>query len=96
MSTLDKIRAHLAPLNPAMLELEDQSHLHAGHAGAAGGGGHFQLTIVSDHFTGQSPLARHRVIFAALDDLMKRDIHALSITALTPDEASSARGTPKP
>ncbi|MGQ0658095.1 MAG: BolA family protein [Chromatiales bacterium] len=73
-------------LSPARLELTDESHLHAGHAGAQSGRGHFRLTIVSERFAGQAALARHRMIYAALGDLMQTDIHALSIEALTPDE----------
>jgi BolA family transcriptional regulator, general stress-responsive regulator len=83
MSTM---RVLLSVLNPTEIELEDESHLHAGHAGARDGGGHFKLRIVSAEFVGQGTLARHRVIYSALKDMMQRDIHALNITALTPDE----------
>jgi len=78
------IRERLAVLEPERLELGDDSALHAGHAGAASGGGHFRLTIVSPHFRGQSTLARHRMIYAALGSMMQREIHALSIRALAP------------
>jgi BolA protein len=86
MSTADLIRQRLAALEPENLELEDESAQHRGHAGAAGGGGHFRLTIVSPRFCNLSTLARHRLVYAALGELMQREIHALSITALTPEE----------
>lgn len=72
---------------PTKILVKDQSHLHAGHAGAQDGRGHFAVTIVSEQFEGQSKIARHRMIFDALGELMQTDIHALSIRALTPDEA---------
>jgi BolA protein len=80
------IRERLAALEPEAIELEDESALHAGHAGARDGGGHFRLTIVSPQFRGQSTLARHRMIYGALAPMMKREIHALSIRALSPEE----------
>ena len=64
----------------------DDSAKHAGHAGAASGGGHYQLTIVSKQFAGKPQVARHRLIYQALGDMMQRQIHALSITAYTPDQ----------
>ena len=70
---------------PSHLLVKDQSHLHAGHAGAQDGRGHFDVTIVSDAFTGKRPLARHRLIYDALGTLMETDIHALRIHASTPD-----------
>jgi BolA protein len=73
-------------LAPVRLEIIDQSLEHAGHPGAARGGGHFQVTVISDRFRGLTPLERHRLVYAALADLMSREIHALSIQALTPDE----------
>ncbi len=76
----------LASFPDAAFELVDESHLHAGHAGARGGKGHFRLSITSETFTGLAPLARHRRVFAALDALMASDIHALSIDAKTPAE----------
>ena len=72
--------------SPSHLLVKDQSHLHAGHAGAQDGRGHFDVTIVSDAFAGQRPLARHRMIYDALGSLMETDIHALSIRATAPDE----------
>jgi BolA protein len=68
----------------ARIEIEDESHLHAGHAGAATGRGHFRLQIVSPAFAGKTPIARHRAVYAALGELMQTDIHALSIDARTP------------
>ena len=75
-----------AALSPVELDITDQSHLHAGHAGAQSGKGHFDLRIVSAAFDGQTLLQRHRAIYAALAEMMESDIHALSIAALTPDE----------
>ena len=89
-STTERIRALLAPLSPLHLVLADESARHVGHAGAAAGGGHFQLTIVSEAFTGQNALARHRSVFSLLAPLMQREIHALSMNAMTPAEAEKA------
>lgn len=69
---------------PEFLVIEDESHLHAGHAGAAGGHSHFRVTIVAEAFRGVSPLARHRLVYAAVGDLLKTDIHALAIEASAP------------
>ena len=73
-------------LAPDSLQVEDESHLHIGHAGAKDGRGHFRVTIVSDQFCGKNLLARHRAIYKALGELMKTDIHALSIEAISSDE----------
>lgn len=82
------IRAALeAALAPLSLEIEDESHRHAGHAGAADGRGHFRVDVVSEAFAGLGPIARHRAVYAALGDLMTTDIHALSIRARTRAEA---------
>lgn len=78
-----RLRAALAPES---LDVIDESAAHAGHDGAKSGGGHYAVTIVSPRFAGQAPLARHRLVYQALGALMQRDIHALKITALTPDE----------
>jgi BolA protein len=75
-------------LAPTVLNVTDDSHLHAGHAGAQGGQGHFSVEVVSAVFAGKAPLARHRLVYAALGTMMQDDIHALSIRASTPDEAS--------
>ncbi len=80
------IRERLAALNPLSLDLHDESAQHAGHAGAASGGGHWQLTIVSEAFRGKSAVARHRMVYEALGDLMSRDIHALQIEAFAPEQ----------
>ena len=86
-SRLEKIRSHLAQALPVtVLELIDDSHRHAGHAGARDGRGHFRLRIVSGAFAGLRPLQRHQLVYRSLGELMRTDIHALSITALTPDE----------
>ena len=77
-----------AALAPQSLVVNDDSHKHAGHAGARGGQGHFSVDIVSDAFAGRLPLARHRLVYAALGEMMQADIHALSIRARTPDEAA--------
>lgn len=86
MSTADLIRQRLATLDPESVVLDDDSAQHRGHAGAAAGGGHFRLTLVSPRFRNLSTLARHRLVYEAMGELMQRDIHALSITALTPEE----------
>ncbi|HXH03153.1 MAG TPA: BolA family protein [Candidatus Competibacteraceae bacterium] len=75
-----------AALSPTELRIEDDSAAHAGHAGARSGAGHFNVYIVSSAFAGKSLLARHRLVYAALDDLLQKEIHALSIKALTPEE----------
>ena len=80
-----KNRLHQA-LHPMALEIIDESHKHAGHAGAQGGKGHYKMKIVSKQFEGELPVARHRLIYAALGDMMDNEIHALNIKALTPDE----------
>ncbi len=68
------------------LNIEDESHLHAGHAGAASGGGHFKLTIVAPEFKGLNLVARHRAVYAALNQHIPQEIHALTIAALAPEE----------
>lgn len=82
------IRAAIeAALAPVSLEIEDESHRHAGHAGAKDGRGHFRVDVVSAAFAGLNPIARHRAVYAAMGELMSTDIHALAIRARTPDEA---------
>ena len=71
-----------------VIKLEDESHLHAGHAGAASGGGHFRLEIVASEFKGLNLVARHRAVYAALNQHIPKEIHALTIVALAPDEVS--------
>lgn len=76
----EQIRRRLADaLAPVELEITDEGHLHVGHAGE--GRGHFHVRIVSDAFAGKLPLKRHRMIYAAVGDLMDHGIHALSIDA---------------
>lgn len=79
-----------ADLEPAAIDLIDESAMHAGHAGAAGGGGHYRMRIVSPRFAGLSRIARHRLVYDSLSDLMRNAIHALTIEALTPDEAPAS------
>jgi BolA protein len=86
MSVIDAMRASLAALDPVSIEIHDDSAKHAGHAGAKGGGGHYRLTIVSPRFAGCKTMEKHRLVYDALGPLMKLEIHALSITAKTPDE----------
>lgn len=85
MSRADLIRQHLAVLQPVSLAVIDESHHHAGHAGA-GTESHFRLEIVAPGFAGKSTVARHRMIYSALGDLMQGGIHALTIQAKTPQE----------
>jgi len=80
------IRERLAGLEPQSVELLDESGRHVGHAGAAAGGSHFRLVIVSPRFAGVPKLERHRMVYAALGALMHREVHALAIQALAPDE----------
>lgn len=87
MNRVELIRERLTEaLEPELLEIIDDSHRHAGHAGAAGGGGHFTVSIVSRKFSDQTSLKRHRLVYQALNDLMPAQIHALSINAMTPEE----------
>lgn len=82
------MRARLAVLQPVSLELRDESNEHAGHSGSRpSGGSHWQLTIVSEAFRGKNAVARHRMVYEALGDLMERDIHALRIEALAPEQS---------
>jgi len=81
-----KMRARLAVLEPLQLEIIDESHKHAGHAGARDGGGHYAVRIASAQFAGKNTVARHRMIYSAMGELMKREIHALTLQALAPNE----------
>jgi BolA protein len=86
------IRARIeAALAPAELEVRDESHLHAGHAGARDGRGHFRVRVVAERFAGLPRLARHRLVYDAVGDLMQSDIHALAIEALTAAESRRSR-----
>lgn len=90
MTRVEKIRAAItSALVPQSLVIEDESHKHAGHAGAATGRGHFRVEIVATRFEGQPLLARHRSVYEALGELMQTDIHALSVRARTPAEAQT-------
>lgn len=75
-------------LQPLQLEVVDDSHLHAGHAGAADGRGHFTVIVVSERFANMPVVRRHRLVYEAVGDMMSTDIHALSINALAPGEGS--------
>jgi BolA protein len=87
MASETAIRQRLATLDPVRLDLRDESAQHAGHAGARPGEStHWQLTIASEAFRGKSAVARHRMIYEALGELMERDIHALRIEAIVPQE----------
>jgi len=87
---LARIRTRLTEaLQPQRLEIIDESARHAGHAGAASGGGHFIVHIVAAAFQDKSLVQRHRLVYDALGDMMHSDIHALSIQASTPAEALS-------
>ncbi len=86
---VERIRTLLVEaLLPESIEVADDSHKHAGHAGARGGQGHFSVDIVSAAFAGKLPLARHRLVYAALDSMMHTDIHALVIRARAPEETA--------
>jgi BolA protein len=80
------IEEKLQILNPEAIALADESAQHAGHEGARLGGGHYQLTIVSKRFSGQPKLARHRMVYSALGELMSGKIHALALRTLAPEE----------
>ena len=86
----ERLRAKLvARFAPTHLEIFDESHHHAGHAGAAGGHGHFRIRIVAEAFRGIAPLARHRLVYETVDEMLKTDIHALTIDASPPPAAGS-------
>lgn len=85
--TSEKIKQLLTvAFNPQLIEIIDDSASHAGHAGARSGGGHYYVTIIADAFTGKTPVQRHQLIYQALGDMMKQEIHALGINALSPSE----------
>lgn len=84
---MERIQARLdATFAPVECQLTDESHLHAGHAGAASGAGHYRLRIVSERFEGVNRVARHRLVYDCLRDMMHSDIHALTIIAFAPSE----------
>jgi len=87
LSVAQEIRARLATLQPERIELVDESESHRGHAGyREGGGTHWRLTIVAPAFSGKPTVARHRMVYQALGELMQHPIHALAINARAPDE----------
>ena len=85
MNLVETIKTRLSVLNPVSLEIQDDSALHAGHAGNTGGG-HFSITIVSSQFSQKSQIMRHRLIYQALTDLIPQQIHAISILAISPTD----------
>jgi BolA protein len=88
----ETIRQRLATLEPVSLDLVDESSQHAGHSGwREGGGTHWRLAIVSPRFAGQSAVARHRMVYRAIGELMQNPIHALAITAQTPEETKGSK-----
>ena len=86
MSTIAHMKQRLAALSPESIEILDESGQHVDHEGAKGGGGHYQLLLVSAQFHGVTLPARHRMVYDALGPMMKKEIHALSIKAYAPDE----------
>ena len=91
MNVAETLQSRLATLAPTVLEIEDDSHMHVGHAGAAGGAGHFSLTIVSEQFLGLTRIARHRAVLDRVGDLIPHPVHALAIRAYAPNEFPSHR-----
>lgn len=86
---LDRIRQRVTEkLAPLSLELDDDSALHAGHPGAASGGGHYRIRIVSAQFEGRNRVTRHRLVYDCVLDMMHTEIHALAVTALAPSETA--------
>jgi len=92
MKLAETIRQRLAALEPVSLDLVDESSQHAGHSGwREGGGTHWRLAIVSPRFAGQSAVARHRMVYQAIGELMQNPIHALAIIAQTPEEKKGSK-----
>lgn len=89
-TTIETIRTRLLSLEPLAIEVRDDSARHVGHAGAASGGGHYELRLVSAQFAGHSKVERHRLVYHLLGDLMQREIHALAMNLLAPDEVERA------
>ena len=86
MNRIAMMKQRLAVLHPVKLEIVDESHKHAGHAGARSGGGHYLLQIISADFADKNKTSRQRMVYSALAEMMERDIHALTIDAKTPGE----------
>lgn len=87
MNVMDTMRERLVALQALSIDIIDDSAMHAGHAGAKSGGGHYRMSIVSPLFAGLRTVERHRMVYQALGSLMKREVHALSINALSPEES---------
>ena len=85
--TVERLRASLQALQPLALQIDDESAKHAAHEGAKSGGGHYRLRLVSEQFAGLSRLARHRLVYDSLGQMMQREVHALSLVLQTPAEA---------
>ena len=81
-----RLEAALQALEPLRVDVVDDSHKHVGHEGARDGRGHYSVVVVSAAFAGKAPVARHRLVYAAVGDLLQTDIHALAVKALTPEE----------
>jgi len=92
--TAERMRSRLARLAPLDLVIEDDSARHVGHPGAAGGGGHYTLRMISPRFQGKSRVERHRLVYDALADLMQSEIHALAMVLLAPGESERRAGAP--
>ena len=90
VTTVQRIEQLLAALEPQSVVVRDDSARHAGHPGARSGGGHYELTVVSPRFAGKSRVERHRMVYEALGPLMQREIHALALRTLAPDEAGES------
>lgn len=86
MNVAARMRERLGALDPDAIDILDESGKHVGHEGAKGGGGHYQLVIVSPRFAGVSRQSRHRMVYQALGTMMQQEIHALAIQAYAPDE----------
>jgi BolA protein len=92
LSVAETIRARLQALQPMALDLVDESEQHRGHAGyREGGSTHWRLSIVSPQFAGKPTVARHRMVYQALGELMQHPIHALAITARSPEETKGSQ-----
>ena len=87
---VDQIEQRLREtFTPTRCLVDDESARHAGHAGAASGGGHYRVELISTAFEGKNRLARHRLVYDCLNDMMQGDIHALAIVARTPAETGA-------
>jgi BolA protein len=89
VNSREALAERLRGLRPSILQIDDDSAEHVGHPGAAAGGGHFSVTIVSEHFRGLTRLARHRAVLDRVGDLIPNPVHALAIQAYAPDEFPS-------